>query len=137
MIKLIVGKKGSGKTKAMLDSIAAAVNSESGNVIFVCNSNRHMLEVTHAARMVDVSDADTETYRLFKSFINGMLSQNYDISHIFIDSLFKVVPDDKDGLGDFINALEEISEKNNVKFTICISADKSELPDSIHKYIWI
>jgi len=135
MIKLIVGKKGSGKTKAMLDSIAAAVNSESGNVIFVCNSNRHMLEVTHAARMVDVSDADTETYRLFKSFINGMLSQNYDISHIFIDSLFKVVPDDKDGLGDFINALEEISEKNNVKFTICISADKSELPDSIHKYI--
>jgi len=135
MIKLIVGKKGSGKTKAMLDSIAAAVNSESGNVIFVCNSNRHMLEVTHAARMVDVSDADTETYRLFKSFINGMLSQNYDISHIFIDSLFKIVPDDKDGLGDFINALEEISEKNNVKFTICISADKSELPDSIHKYI--
>ena len=135
MIKLIVGKKGSGKTKAMLDSIATAVNSENGNVIFVCNSNRHMLEVTHAARMVDVSDADTETYRLFKSFINGMLSQNYDISHIFIDSLFKVVPDDKDGLGDFINALEEISEKNNVKFTICISADKSELPDSIHKYI--
>jgi len=83
----------------------------------------------------DVSDADTETYRLFKSFINGMLSQNYDISHIFIDSLFKVVPDDKDGLEGFINALEEISNKNNVKFTICISADKSELPDSIHKYI--
>jgi len=135
MIKLIVGKKGSGKTKAMLDSIATAVNSENGNVIFVCNSNRHMLEVTHAARMVDVSDADTETYRLFKSFINGMLSQNYDISHIFIDSLFKVVPDDKDGLEGFINALEEISNKNNVKFTICISADKSELPDSIHKYI--
>ena len=135
MIKLIVGKKGSGKTKAMLDSIAAAVDSENGNVIFICNSTRHMLEVTHAARLVDVSDADTETYRLFKSFINGMLSQNYDISHIFIDSLFKVVPDDKDGLEDFINALEEISEKNNVKFTICISADKSELPDSIHKYI--
>ena len=63
MIKLVVGKKGSGKTKTMLDAIAQAVETENGNVIFVCNSNRHMLEVTHAARLVDVSDADTETFR--------------------------------------------------------------------------
>ena len=135
MIKLVVGKKGSGKTKTMLDAIAQAVQSESGNVIFVCNSARHMLEVTHDARLVDVSNADTETFRLFKTFIMGMLSQNYDISHIFIDSLFKIVPDDADGLADFIEKLEAISTDANVKFTICISADKSELPDSIHKYI--
>lgn len=135
MIKLVVGKKGSGKTKTMLDAIANAVETENGNVIFVCNSARHMLEVTHAARLVDVSNADTETFRLFKTFILGMLSQNYDISHIFIDSLFKIVPDDKDGLADFIEKLEGISAESNVKFTICISADKSELPDSIQKYM--
>ncbi len=135
MIKLVVGKKGSGKTKTMLDAIANAVETENGNVIFVCNSARHMLEVTHAARLVDVSNADTETFRLFKTFILGMLSQNYDISHIFIDSLFKIVPDDKDGLADFIEKLEGISTESNVKFTICISADKSELPDSIQKYM--
>ncbi len=135
MINLVVGKKGSGKTKTMLDAISQAVETENGNVIFVCNSKRHMLEVTHAARLVDVSGADTESFRLFKSFIMGMLSQNYDISHIFIDSLFKIVPDDKDGLADFITKLEAISEESNVKFTICISADKSELPDSIHKYM--
>jgi len=135
MIKLVVGKKGSGKTKTMLDAIAQAVETENGNVIFVCNSTRHMLEVTHAARLVDVSGADTETFRLFKTFIMGMLSQNYDISHIFVDSLFKIVPDDADGLADFIEKLEAISTESNVKFTICISADKSELPDSIHKYM--
>ena len=135
MIKLVVGKKGSGKTKTMLDAIAQAVQAESGNVVFVCNSQRHMLEVTHDARLVDVSGADTETFRLFKTFILGMLSQNYDISHIFIDSLFKIVPDDADGIADFIEKLEEISKESNVKFTICISADKSELPDSVHKYI--
>ncbi len=135
MIKLVVGKKGSGKTKTMLDAIAKAVETESGNVIFVCNSARHMLEVTHAARLVDVSSADTETFRLFKTFILGMLSQNYDISHIFIDSLFKIVPDDKEGLGDFVEALGKISEESNVKFTICISADVAELPDSARKYI--
>ena len=135
MIKLVVGKKGSGKTKTMLDAIAEAVKNESGNVIFVCNSNRHMLEVTHAARLVDVSNADTETFRLFKAFIMGMLSQNYDISHIFVDSLFKIVPDDNDGLAEFIEKLEKISEASNVKFTICISADISELPSAVHKYI--
>lgn len=135
MIKLVVGKKGSGKTKTMLDAIADAVKNESGNVIFVCNSNRHMLEVTHAARLVDVSNADTETFRLFKAFIMGMLSQNYDISHIFVDSLFKIVPDDNDGLAEFIEKLEKISEASNVKFTICISADISELPSAVHKYI--
>ncbi len=135
MIKLVVGKKGSGKTKTMLDAIAQAVKDENGNVIFVCNSNRHMLEVTHAARLVDVSNADTETFRLFKAFIMGMLSQNYDISHIFVDSLFKIVPDDNDGLADFVDGLEKISEEANVKFTICISADASELPASTHKYI--
>jgi RecA/RadA recombinase len=135
MIKLVVGKKGSGKTKVMLDAIAQAVQSENGNVIFVCNSTRHMLEVTYEARLVDVSNADTETFRLFKTFIMGMLSQNYDISHIFIDSLFKIVPDDKDGLSSFVETLEKISEESNVNFTICISADQSELPDSIHKYI--
>ena len=135
MVKLVVGKKGSGKTKMMLDAIAQAVQEENGNVIFVCNSSRHMLEVTYEVRLVDVSNADTETFRLFKTFIMGMLSQNYDISHIFVDSLFKIVPDDMDGLAGFVEKLEEISEESNVKFTICISADQSELPDSIHKYI--
>lgn len=135
MIKLVIGKKGSGKTKTMLDAIAQAVQDENGNVVFVCNSNRHMLEVPYEVRLVDVSNADTETFRLFKAFILGMLSQNYDISHIFVDSLFKVVPDDKDGLADFVEKLEKISEDSNVKFTICISADASELPESVCKYI--
>ena len=71
----------------------------------------------------------------FKSFINGILSQNYDITSIFIDSLFKIVPDDMDNLAGFITDLDAISEKSNVKFTICISADKSELPDVVSKYI--
>ena len=135
MIKLVIGKKGSGKTKTMLDAIAQAVKDENGNVIFVCNSNRHMLEVPYEVRLVDVSDADTETFRLFKTFIMGMLSQNYDISHIFVDSLFKIVPNDNDGLADFIEKLEKISEDAKVKFTICISADASELPDTVCKYI--
>jgi len=135
MVKLIIGKKGTGKTKALIDGIHNSINSENGDIVFICNGDRHILDIDHSIRLIDVTDFDTADYRVFKSFINGILSQNYDITSIFIDSLFKIVPDDMDNLTAFINDLNEISEKNNTKFTICISADKSELPEGIYSYI--
>lgn len=135
MVKLIVGKKGTGKTKALIDGINNSINTEHGDIIFISNGDRHILDVNHSIRLIDVETIDTETFRILKSFINGILSQNYDITSIFVDSLFKIVPDDKENLADFIDDLDEISEKNNIKFTICISADKSELPEAIYKYI--
>ena len=135
MVKLIVGKKGTGKTKALIEGIHNSINSENGDIVFICNGDRHILDIDHSIRLIDVTDFDTADYRVFKSFINGILSQNYDITSIFIDSLFKIVPDDMDNLTVFINDLNEMSEKSNVKFTVCISADKSELPEGIYSYI--
>ena len=135
MVKLIVGKKGTGKTKALIEGIHNSINTENGDIVFICNGDRHILDINHSIRLIDVTDFDTEDYRVFKSFINGILSQNYDITSIFIDSLFKIVPDDMDNLTVFINDLNEISEKSNIKFTVCISADKSELPEGIYSYI--
>lgn len=134
MVRLIIGRKGTGKTKALIEGINNSINTEHGNIIFICNGDRHILDINHSIRLIDVKDFDTDDFRVFKSFINGILSQNYDITSIFVDSLFKIVPNDMDNLAGFIADLDEISEKNNVKFTICISADKSELPDEIHKY---
>ena len=135
MVRLIVGKKGTGKTKALIDGINNSINTEHGDIIFICNGDRHILDVNHSIRLIDVETIDTETFRILKSFINGILSQNYDITSIFVDSLFKIVPDDNENLAGFIADLDEISEKNNIKFTICISADKSELPEDLYKYI--
>ncbi len=134
MVRLIIGSKGTGKTKALIDGINDSINTEHGNIIFICNGDRHILDVNHSIRLIDVEKLDTADYRVFKSFINGILSQNYDITSIFIDSLFKIVPNDMDNLASFINDLNAVSEENNIKFTICISADKSELPEEIHKY---
>lgn len=135
MVNLIVGKKGTGKTKALIDGIHNSINTENGDIIFICNGDRHILDINHSIRLIDVAELDTEDFRVFKSFINGILSQNYDITSIFIDSLLKVVPNDFDNLTGFINDLDDIAQKNNIKFTICISADKSELPEGIYKYI--
>jgi len=135
MVKLIVGKKGSGKTKALIEGVNEALHTENGNIVFICNGDRHILDLNHSIRLIDVEKIDTETFRIFKAFISGILSQNYDITSVFIDSLFKIVPSDNDSLADFIESLAAIADENNVKFTICISADKSELPEAIYKYI--
>ncbi len=135
MVKLIVGKKGTGKTKALIDGIHDSINTEHGDIIFICNGDRHILDINHSIRLIDVTDFDTDDFRVFKSFINGILSQNYDITSIFIDSLLKIVPNDFDNLTCFIKDLDDIAQKNNIKFTICISADKAELPEDIYKYI--
>lgn len=134
MVKLIVGKKGSGKTKAMLDSVNNAVDIEHGNVVFIARENRHMFDVKNGVRLVDVAEGGMASFCEFRGFIKGIMSQNYDITHIYIDSMLKIVAKE-DGLVDFVKTLDEICKGNDIKFTISISADKSELPAEIHGYI--
>lgn len=134
MVKLIVGKKGSGKTKAMLDSVNNAVDIEHGNVVFIARENRHIFDVKNGVRLVDVAEGGIASFCEFKGFVKGIMSQNYDITHIYIDSLLKIVAN-ADGLAEFIAALDEICKDNDIKFTISISADKDELPAEIHGYI--
>ena len=134
MIKLIVGKKGSGKTKAMLESVNNAVDIEHGNVVFIARENRHMFDINHGARLVDVAEGGMADFNEFRGFIKGIMSQNYDITHIYIDSILKIVADGA-GLVEFISTLDGICKSGDIKFTITISADKSELPEAIYEYI--
>lgn len=134
MVKLIVGKKGSGKTKAMLESVNNAVDIEHGNVVFIAREGRHMFDINHGARLVDVAEAGMADFNEFKGFIKGIMSQNYDITHIYIDSILKIVADGA-GIVNFIDTLDEICKGSDIKFTITISADKSELSEELYKYI--
>lgn len=135
MINLIVGKKGTGKTKAIIESANNAKAAENGDVIFICDGARHLFDIDHSVRLVDINEYDHEDFRVFLSFINGILAQNYDITHIYIDSLLKIVANDAENLEKFISDIAALSDAKNVKFTVSISADKSELPEEIHKYI--
>ena len=84
------------KAKMMLDSVNSAVNSEHGNIVFINSGDRHVYQLNYAVRLIDASEYAIKTYREFICFLNGALSQNYDITHIFIDSLLKVVDDNID-----------------------------------------
>lgn len=134
MVKLIVGKKGSGKTKAMLESVNNAVDIEQGNVVFIAREGRHMFDINYGARLVDVPEGGMADFSEFRGFIKGMMAQNYDITHIYIDSMLKIVKDGSD-LVNFVNTLDSICKNGDIKFTISISADKSELPEEIYGYI--
>ena len=130
MITLIIGKKGSGKTKRLLDMCAAATKSSDGNVVFLEKDNTLTYNLEHKTRLVALDEYGINSYASLYGFIAGMCAGNYDITDIFVDSTLKVVGDDLAGLESFVENLSRL----NVKVVLSISADKDEIPARIAEY---
>ncbi len=135
MINIIVGKKGSGKTKYLVDHVNMAVKDEPGSLVFLSNGNRLIYDLKHSVRYIDTTDYSIENYDAFYGFISGIFANNYDISHVFVDSLWKIVASEKDGMDIFLAKLEEFSARFNVNFTIAISETKENIPECVAKYL--
>ena len=135
MIKVIIGKKGSGKTKYMIDEVNTAVKEEPGCLVFLSKGNRLMYDLAHNVRYVNTQEFDIENYDEFYGFICGIISNNFDTSHIFIDSAWKIVDSAETGFECFLKQLENIGEKFNIRFSISISADKAEAPEYLVPYL--
>ena len=133
MIKLLIGKKGTGKTKSLIEQVNSASSVAKGNVVFVSNNTSSaMFDISKAVRMIDTTDFDIVNYSEFEGFICGIISGNYDITNIFIDGLFKIVKsDDLDGLENFLTRLEKISTKFNISFVLTLSIDVDAAPDYV------
>jgi len=135
MINVIIGEKGTGKTKYLVDHVNNAVKDEPGNIVFIGKTNRLMCDLAHAVRYITTEDFDIVDYEVFFGFIGGIVSSNYDISHIFVDSIWKIVEAQDKDFDKFIDALEKFSEKNKINFTIAISAGKDQAPEYLKEYI--
>ena len=135
MIRVIMGKKGSGKTKQMIDMINEAVQTEHGNVICIEKGNKLTFDIHYQIRLVESSQYDIANYTALKGFISGLYACNYDITHIFIDSLTKIVGGECDNQTEqFLDWLNNFGEQHNIKFTITISDDASLAPEGVKKY---
>ena len=135
MIRVIVGKKGSGKTKQVIEMINSAVDTEHGNVVCIEKGEKLMLDISHKIRLVEASDYDIADYTAMKGFVSGLYAGNYDITHIFIDSLTKIVGRECDFETEkFLDWLNNFSQKNGIKFTITISDEESLMSEGIKKY---
>jgi hypothetical protein len=135
MIRVIVGKKGSGKTKQVIEMINSAVDTEHGNVVCIEKGEKLMLDISHKIRLVEASEYDIADYTAMKGFVSGLYAGNYDITHIFIDSLTKIIGSEVNFETEkFLDWLNAFSQKNGIKFTITISDEESLMSEGIKKY---
>lgn len=136
MIKIHMGLKGSGKTKKIIDDVNTAINVEKGNVVCITEGNRLMHDIDRNARLVNTEQFNVKNFDVFVGMLSGIIAQDFDITHIFIDSVFKSVPDESmANIDNLVSAIEALESKFNVSFTLMISADVAEATDAVKKYI--
>ena len=136
MVKVIVGLKGSGKTKQLIDSINTAIKTESGSMVCIEKGSALTFDIDYRVRLIDASEYDIGNYTFLKGFISGLHAGNFDISHIFIDGLYKLSGSkDPDETAAFLAWCETFGKANKMEFTLAISDDPANLPESVTKYM--
>ena len=136
MVKLILGLKGSGKTKKLVDLVREAVKMENGDVVCIEKEKKLTYDIPYQARLIEAGSYDTGSYEFIKGFICGLHSGNYDITHVFVDNFYKIVSNkDPVVFGEFLVWLEDFSEKEKIEFVISVTMDPDTVGDAIKKYM--
>ncbi|MCX7771919.1 MAG: hypothetical protein N2376_02250 [Clostridia bacterium] len=136
MVRVIMGAKGSGKTKQLIELINYAAENEIGNVICIESGAKLTFDISNRVRLIDSSEFATNNFTFLKGFISGLYASNYDITHVFLDSLCKIVPSDPGSreVEDFLSWLDGFAEDNGIKFTVTISADSALATHAMKAY---
>ena len=130
MIEIICGEKGKGKTKELLDKVNSAVGTQSGNIVYLDKSQKHMYELNNKIRLINVMDFPIDNCDEFLGFICGIVSQDHDLDEMYLDSFLTIASiDDENGITKAIEKLDVISEKFEVKFVLSVSRDINRLPE--------
>lgn len=133
MIKLIVGAKGSGKTKKLIDMIDENLGKVSGNIVCIEKSMQSTYHINASVRLIDVDEYKIDDYDKFYGFFAGILAGNYDIEQVYVDGLLRIGDRDIDGLGALLEKMDAIAHDKTVVITV--SADVADLPDSVKRYL--
>ena len=136
MVRLIMGVKGSGKTKQLIEMINNAAKDAPGNVVCIEANPTLTYDIHYNIRLVHAQEYNLSSYEVFRGFISGLCAGNYDITHVFIDNLCKTVGHDVDvATEEFLNWLDVFGEQNNIKFTVTVSGDPAFATDGMKKYM--
>ncbi|MDD3205042.1 MAG: twitching motility protein PilT [Lachnospiraceae bacterium] len=137
MVQLIVGNKGKGKTKHLLDKVNAEVQKVEGNIVYLDKSSKKMYELNNKVRLINVLDYLVVTSEEFIGFICGIVSQDHDLQQMYLDSFLQIANISNKDITKVIPKLEEISEKFKIDFILSISMDENEVPDAFKSKIII
>ncbi len=131
MVQLIVGKKGKGKTKQLLDKGNSEVKDISGSIVYLDKSTKHMYELNNKVRLIDVSRYMIENADEFLGFVCGIISQDHDLEQMYFDSFLKIAVLEGKDISAVIEKLDKMSDFFQVDFILSVSMDESELPEAV------
>ena len=131
MVQLIVGKKGKGKTKQLLDKVNSEVKDISGSIVYLDKSTKHMYELNNKVRLIDVSRYMIENESEFLGFVCGIISQDHDLEQMYFDSFLKIAALEGKDISAVIAKLDKMSDFFQVDFILSVSMDESELPEAV------
>ena len=128
MVSLIIGNKGSGKTKRLIELINEAVKKSGGTIVCIEKSPLLTYEVTHKARLIETERYGVEGSDAFYGMLSGILAQDHDITEIFVDATFKIIGRDYEEFADLIEKVKKLSEITDTDFVFTVSEDEDKLP---------
>ena len=136
MVKVICGLKGSGKTKQLIDAINSAIKSESGSMVCIEKGSALTFDIDYRVRLIDAGEYPIGSYTFLKGFISGLHAGNFDITHIFMDNLYKLAQSsDPKETENFLDWCSVFSAENSVAFTLTIAGEAAEAPEYIARYM--
>ncbi len=135
MIHLIMGLKGSGKTKKLVDSVNEAAANAAGVVVCIEYGNKLTYDVKSSVRLVNSKEYGISNSCMLKGFLSGLHAGNYDITHVYIDNLYKTIGSDKAEGEAFILWCADFAKANAMEITVSISEDPAQVSEAIQKYL--
>ena len=139
MVQLIVGEKGKGKTKELLDKVNKEVKEANGTFVYLDKSRKHMYELNNKVRLIDMSEYDIQNSSEFLGFISGVVSQDNDLEKMFLDSFLKIckMESNDEELGEVLERLDTMGKKYGVSFVVSLSKNEEDLPENAKSMVLI
>lgn len=135
MVQLIVGEKGKGKTKYLLDKVNTEVKQVNGSIVYLDKSTKHMYELNNKVRLINACDYMIDSSDAFLGFISGIISQDHDLEQMYFDSFLKIAHLEDADITPVVEKLEKMSENFHVDFVLSVSVNEAELAESLKSKI--
>ena len=135
MIKLIIGPKGTGKTRTMVELANKSLEDSKGEIVFINGDNRHMVELNHEIRFVNAKEFGIRELNVFYGFLAGIIARNYDTDQIYIDGLLDIITGDLKEIERFIFDVKKLSDKFDIRFIITMNGNPDSVPAFLKEYI--
>ena len=135
MIKFIIGPKGTGKTKTLVEMANKSLKECKGEIVFINGENRHMIELNHRVRFINAKEFGIRELNVFYGFLAGIIARNYDTDQIYIDGLLGIIGKDKKEIERFIFDVKKLSDRFDIRFTITMNGNPDSVPAFLKEYI--